>query len=111
MGRNGYASAFWNHQQEDNLISRLEGIFIQDHNILVEPFKRTEEDPPSSRGDTLWKTEVEIKLSPPATEFHLPVEVKKEVNTTEKIDLIEKEKVNAVGPPDMASNKNEYNVI
>ena len=113
-GRNGYASAFWNHQQENDFITRLEGIIIQDHNILVEPFKRTQEDLPRSRRETLWKTEVEIKLSPPATEFHLPVEVKKEENTTQKIDLIEKEKVNVDRPPEelvITAHKNESNVI
>ena len=92
-GRNGYASAFWNQQQEDDFISRLEGIIVQDHIILVEPFKRTT---PCSRGEILWKTEVEIKLSPPSTEFYLPVETETVTQiTSQKINRTEKEKVDA----------------
>lgn len=92
-GRNGYASAFWNQQQEDDFISRLEGIIVQDHDILVQPYKRTT---PCSRGEILWKTEVEIKLSPPFTEFYLPVEIQTVTqNTSQKIDRTEKEKVDA----------------
>ena len=92
-GRNGYASAFWNQQQEDDFISRLEGIIVQDHDILVKPFKRTI---PCNRGEILWKTEVEIELSPPSTEFYLPVEIQTVTqNTSQKIDITEKEKVDA----------------
>ena len=92
-GRNGYASAFWNQQQEDDFISRLEGIIVQDHIILVEPFKRTT---PCSKGEILWKTEVEIKLSPPSTEFYLPVETETVTqNTSQKINRTEIEKVDA----------------
>ena len=113
-GRNGYASAFWNHQEEHNFISRLESIIIQDQNIVVEPFKRAKEDNPYNRGETLWKTEVEIKLSQPTTEFQIPVEMHTNTateNTSQKIDPEENEKLN--GPSDefiMAANKNEISV-
>ena len=103
-GRNGYASAFWNHQEEQNLISRLESIIIQDQNIVVEPFKRTKEDTPYSTGETLWKTEVEIKLSQPPKEIQMPVEILTKTateNTFPKIDPEENEKDEFI----MAANK------
>ena len=69
-GRNGYASAFWNNQEVD-LILQLEDLIIEDQKIVVEPFKRKKEDTSSFKQEIVWKTEVEIKLTPPFTEFLL----------------------------------------
>ena len=73
-GRNGYASAFWTHPDE-TILNKLHGLKIQDYSIVVELFKRPDtnesEDQASyaqeqeATSNTIWKTEVEIKLNEP----------------------------------------------
>ena len=73
-GRNGYASAFWTHPDE-TILNKLHGLKIQDYSIVVELFKRPDTNESEDQAlfaqeqaatsNTIWKTEVEIKLNEP----------------------------------------------